>query len=716
MSLRELKIQEGYRSSSGNIVDEFYLPVLSESVEYSRAVGYFNSSSLAKAAKGITAFIENGGKMKLIASPQLDEKDIEAIKKGYADRENVIKEAVMRELSKVNNEIVQKRLEFLAWLVAEKLLDIRFALVENYHGIYHEKLGVLTDKKGNKIAFGGSSNETLGGIYSNFESIDVFRSWIEAEENRVKTKIQYFNDLWENKTNKLEIIEFSEAAKREIFEKFKINLQPLLDPESSEYNSSESSQVQSEGEGDYEYTIGIPGYIQLRDYQKKAITSWFKNKSRGLLNLATGNGKTIKALSSSTPLIEQILKNDDQPLTIVVVCPYRHLVTQWDENAREFGYRPIKCFESRRTWNKKFNSAISNVNAEVKDDLFVITTNSTFSGNEFQRLLSNLNQPLLFIVDEVHNLGSKKMRNQLPKYAEFRLGLSATPERWYDEGGTKGLYEYFGKPVFEYGLKKAIEENHLTPYNYYPITVPLTDDELYEYLRISERITYLMADDEHDINDENGPLKILLLKRARITATAQNKLEYLKNELLDNNLTKSSHNLIYCGTGRVEMETEEEEEEIKQIKAATRLLGNKLGMLNSAYVAETDTAKRKNLLKNFANGDIQALVAIRCLDEGVDVPATRRAFILASSTNPRQFIQRRGRVLRKHEGKKLAEIWDFIVIPPVDAIQGSSFNYERKLIEKELKRVIEFTKLARNGAQADRMLLDLKKQYNLLHI
>lgn len=714
MGFKELDIQEGYRSNDGNIVDQFYLPVLSESVEYCRAVGYFNSSSLAKAAKGVTALIKNGGNMKLIASPHLEEHDIEAIKKGYKEREKVVKEAVFRNFKQSKNQIVQKRLEFLAWLVAENLLDIKLALLVENYGIYHEKLGLLTDKEGNKIAFSGSSNETLGGVYSNFESIDVFCSWVEGEENRVHQKAQYFNALWKNETNKLEIIEFSEAEKREIFKRFRTNSQPTIDPESSESELPNANKVQSEWELFENFIVKIPEEIHLREYQKRAIANWFQNKAQGVLKMATGTGKTITGLSAATTLRKHLLQNDRQPLSIVVVCPYKHLVTQWEENAREFGYQPIKCFESRHTWNSQFNSAITAVNANVKNNLFVITTNSTFSGNEFQKLIKNLKQPLLFIVDEAHNLGSKKLRNQLPDFAEFRLGLSATPERWYDEEGTEELYKYFGEPVFEYGLKKAIEEKHLTQYNYYPVLVPLTDEELEEYLKISEKITYMMASEEHDIDDENSPLNKLLIKRARITANAQNKLDYLEQEIINHDLTQTTHNLIYCGDGRVDIETQEEE--IRQIEAATRLLGNKLGMLNSSYVAETSTDKRENLLKNFSEGEIQALVAIRCLDEGVDVPATRRAFILASSTNPRQFIQRRGRVLRKHEGKKLAEIWDFIVIPPPESIQGVSFNYERKLIEKELKRVIEFTKLARNGAQANNMLLDLKKQYNLLHL
>lgn len=714
MSFKEIDIQESYRSDKGNIVDQFYLPVLSKGIEYWRAVGFFNSASLAKAAKGVTSLIKNGGKMKLIASPQLDEQDVEALKKGYEQREDIIKRSILKEFEHVESEVVRKRLRFLAWLVADELLDIRFALVREGYGIYHEKIGILKDTEGNTIAFGGSPNETLGGIYSNFESIDVFRSWVEGEESRVQDKVGYFENLWKNKTRKLEVIDFSEASKREIFEQFKPKNRPTGDPESS--ISNETTSVMDEGKS-YERRnlkeIKIPDYIDLRPYQKEAIAKWFEKSGQGVLKMATGTGKTITALSAATSLREH-LKENNQPLTIIVVCPYQHLVTQWDENASEFGYKPIKCFKSRSLWNKRLNSSITSVNAKVKDDLFIITTNSTFSGNEFQKLIENLRQPLLFIVDEVHNLGSRKLRSQLPNYAEFRLGLSATPERWYDEEGTESLYDYFGDPVFEYGLEKAINNGFLTPYDYHPVLVPLTDDELQEYLEISKKVTVMMASGNFDLEDEHGPLSQLLINRARITATAKNKLSCLQDEFEKHDLINSIHNLVYCGDGSVDLEIQDEE--MRQIEAVTRLLGNEMGMLNSAYIAETDTEKRKTLLKNFERGEIQALVAIRCLDEGVDVPATKRAFILASSTNPRQFIQRRGRVLRKSEGKEKAEIWDFIVIPPFEAVQGSSFSIERKLIEKELRRVTEFTKLARNGAQANNKLLEIKKQYNLLHL
>ena len=716
MSFLSYIIKDAYRSDEGNIVDQFYLPVLNKSIEYNRAVGYFTSSSLAMASKGITALIKNGGRMNLIASPQLDEKDVEAIKKGYEKRELIIKEAALKELKRIDNNIVKRRLEFLAWLVAENRLDIKFAIVKKGRGIYHEKFGILKDKDGNVIAFSGSPNETVGGIYSNFESIDVFRSWVPGEEQRVKNKSEYFDNLWNDRTKLLEIINFSDADKRELFKEVNTHKKPLSDPESDDYNrlNDLASDMDIQYSEKNSNSINQPAHIKLFPYQKDAISAWFENKARGFLKMATGTGKTITALSATTILRRFLKDEDDTSLTTLVVCPYRHLVTQWYQNARGYGYKPIKCFESKHKWDRQLSSAITAVNAGAKDDLFIIATNSTFAGSAFQNIIKNIRKPLLIIVDEAHNIGSKKLQNYLPDFAEFRLGLSATPERWFDDEGTQRLYEYFGEPVFEYGLKEAIKNGFLTEYNYYPVLVPLTDSELYEYLEISKRISVLSQTGKFDLDDENNPVNKLLIERARITSSAKNKIEFLKKELLSNKIDSTYHNLIYCGDGSVDTETQEYE--VRQIEAVTKLLGNELNMLVSTYVAETSTEMRENLLDNFAKGNIQALVAIRCLDEGVDVPITKRAFILASSSNPRQFIQRRGRVLRKSDGKDVAEIWDFIVLPPFEAIEDGNFNIERKLVERELKRVVEFTELANNGPQANEKLMEVKKHYNLTHL
>ena len=308
-------------------------------------------------------------------------------------------------------------------------------------------------------------------------------------------------------------------------------------------------------------------------------------------------------------------------------------------------------------------------------------------------------------------MGAPSSRESLPENAAFRLGLSATPERWFDDTGTQSLLKYFGQIVFELGLRDAISIGALCKYDYFPHIVELTSDELAQYLEITAQIGRVSGHDsaggDSDASDEK--VKMLLIRRAQLIAVARNKLPRLEEAIRP--LARTTHNLVYCGTGKVEME---DDASVRQLDAVVQLLGNDLGMCVNSYTAETYLDERDELRKHFVDGTLQALVAIRCLDEGIDIPETRRAFILASSSNPKQFIQRRGRILRQALGKKLAEIHDFLVIPPSDAFTSDLFAIERKLLRKELLRVLEFAELADNGPKAMEILLPLRMKYSLL--
>jgi superfamily II DNA or RNA helicase len=339
-----------------------------------------------------------------------------------------------------------------------------------------------------------------------------------------------------------------------------------------------------------------------------------------------------------------------------------------------------------------------------------IATNATFSSEAFQSALAQMPASTLFIADEMHNLGAPKMRKALPENVKYRLGLSATPDRKHDTDGTAALFDYFGPMVFELGLREAIEMGALTKYRYFPVVVEFDDEELEEYMELSDRIgkRMMMAGDDPD---EDEMLMALLIRRARLIASARAKIPKLLQLLGDKR--ESTHNLVYCGDGRVEDESEDGE---RQVEATVRALGNELGMAVNRYTADVDVDRRDDLRDRFASGELNALVAIRCLDEGVDIPETRRAFILASSSNPRQFIQRRGRVLRRSEGKKEAEIYDFIVVPPAPLDDAPINETEKRLMARELERVIEFAELAVNGPEALAELRDLRTRYDLLQL
>jgi DNA phosphorothioation system restriction enzyme len=602
-----------------------------------------------------------------------------------------------------SSDIVAERLGFLAWLIADGLLDIKIAILDDNRevGVYHEKLGIFADAAGNVVVFTGSSNESTGGLITNFESIDVFRSWVTADQNRISRRIEDFEALWSNTTPKLKVYEFPEAARKRLLT-YRQPTVPRRDPE--------------EPTTAYELVdLGVPKLpvgLEIRDYQKQAVQTWFEANGRGVWRMATGTGKTIAALAALSQLYVALRKRG-RSLTSVVVCPFRHLVTQWGLEAKRFGITPILCHGAREDWADSLRYATRAAADRHIPFVLAIATNATFQSVDFQDLLAPIRSDFFFIADEVHNLGAAGLRRALPANATQRLGLSATPERWYDEIGTQALYEYFGAVVYELGLADAIRMGALCKYDYFPQLVELEVDELEVYADLTRRIAELVGEGDGELTADvsNPSVKSLLIKRARLLALARGKIPALRTVVTP--LARSSHNLFYCGDGRVQYEPDADDR--RQVDAVVRLLGKDLSMAVAPYTAETPMDERSDLRKGFADGALQGIVAIRCLDEGVDIPETRRAFILASSSNPKQFIQRRGRVLRRAPGKTMAEIHDFIVIPPPDS-PDEAFEIERRLLRRELDRVVRFAQLADNGPQALRVLLPVRDKYHLLDV
>lgn len=704
--LSSLQLKASYRSNRDHLLLDFYIPCLQEAALYSRAVGYFTSSVLSLAARGLRSFISKRGQMRLVASPYFNSEDVEAIKKGYKKREEVISQALARGLLEgFESHVVRDRLGFLAWMIGEGLLDIKIAVLEEGDsvGLYHEKIGVFEDREGNRVAFTGSANESAGGLLSNFESIQVFRSWVTSDTERIAPLLADFDDLWNNRTRSLSIYEFPDAVRRELLKLRPKNL-PEIDPEETSTRSHSFTESKNLG------YPRVPKTLDIRDYQKKAVENWFAAGGRGLFRMATGTGKTVAALALMTQLY-RALQKENRGLVTIVVCPFKHLVSQWAEQAEKFDILPIKCMESRQSWLNQLAESVSAVRDGHFPFLLGITTTSTFQGTAFQDVLQRIRSNVLLIADEVHNMGAENLRQSLPENAEFRLGLSATPERWFDEAGTQSILDYFGKVVFELGLAQAIAIGALTKYDYFPHLVEFTSEELSEYLDICAQIGRLSFVGESDTEATDDRVKLLLIKRAGLIGMARNKLPKLVEVLAP--LRSTTHNLVYCGSGNVEVR---DDESMRQVDAAVSLLGNTLRMRVNSYTAETYLEERDHLREQFAAGALQALVAIRCLDEGVDIPETRRAFILASSTNPKQFIQRRGRILRLAKGKDLAEIHDFLVTPSLESLTDDLFAVERKLLRRELLRVVEFAKLADNGPQAMATLLPLRSRFNLLDV
>lgn len=705
VAFTDLNLLKHYKTYKHNIVKEFYTPVLQESVLYQRSVGFFSSTALIELTKGIAGIVKNGGKIQFIVSPYLSEEDVAAIQKGY-EKKKIIEQALLREYKEPENYFQEERLNLLSHLIENGNLEIKVAFTppNKSTGMYHEKVGIVTDAEGNKIVFTGSLNETINAFYNNYESIVVFTSWEESRQYAEEMQND-FDTLWNNEDTDLEIIEFPEVVK----EKIKLNQKPKINYDIDEEEMVEESPVQK----------GVPRMppgFDLRDYQKDAIEKWEENNYCGIFDMATGTGKTYTGLGAVTKLYEA-----KKRLAIIIVCPYQHLVEQWVEDIELFNLLPTIGYSSskQKNWKKRLEDDILDFSIGVIDCFCFVTTNATYSSKFVCEQMKYLGKDTLLLVDESHNFGSPNLRNKLYPNIEYRLALSATLDRHGDEEGTDCLKTYFGEKCIQYDLKRAIKEGKLTPYYYYPVVVYLDEDEMEQYRDISYRVSKECHKDKHGNLKITDKGKRLLLQRARIVAGAKNKLVELKK--LMQNYKNDTHILVYCGATRVQTfeydESEHDEEGERQIVAVSKILGNELGMKVTHFTSNESAEEREVIKRRFASADpYQAIVAIKCLDEGVNIPSIKTAFILASTTNPKEYIQRRGRVLRLASNKPYAVIYDFVtLVRPLEEVNpySTDYNCERALAKRELARIKEFGEIALNSRDSDELINDLECAYEL---
>lgn len=720
MSLKDYLIKSEYRSLIDDMVRDFYIPCLENAVSYRRAVGFFSSSSLVEVSQGIAKMAQNGGKIRIVASPYLSDEDIEAIKTGYENRKEVIEQALLRQLHEPVNYYASERMNMLANLVADGILDIRIAYTMDRSGMgmYHEKMGIIEDNEGNIIAFSGSNNESATAMSINYETMDVFRNWGDSsEKERVQLKCNAFHSIWNNNEPNIEVMEFENITKA-LIEKYR-RKSTNFNIDKEEYPDG----VSAEGERSIDKTTIAPRRpegFELRDYQVEAIDKWEEQDFKGIFDMATGTGKTYTGLGAAARLSKRL----EDRLALIIVCPYQHLVEQWVEDIVLFGMKPIIGYSSsiQRSWKKNLESAIRDQKLKVRKREFFcfVTTNATFSSEFVQNQLSKIRSDILLMVDEAHNFGADNLRRLLLPNYKYRLALSATLDRHGDLQGTEALYRYFGGKCIEYSLEKAIGEGKLTPYKYYPVIVSLSDIELQEYDNLTTQIAKCLTKDKRGktVLSEKG--KRLALQRSRLVAGASGKIQALEKYIMP--YIEDKHILVYCGATTVFDGNQEnmqiDNDEIRQIDLVTDLLGNKLHMKVSQFTSKENVEERNILKREFADGsNLQALIAIKCLDEGVNIPKIKTAFILASTNNPKEYIQRRGRVLRLAEGKDYAEIYDFITLPrkldEVTGITEEQMKRELTLVKNELCRAEEFARIALNSVTASAILDDIRTAYDL---
>lgn len=655
----------------------------------------------------------------MVASPYLSDEDVEAIKSGYAMRDQVVKEAIRREMTEGKTPFEKARLNLLANLISDNILDIKIAFTEDSDrmGMYHEKMGIITDAEGNRVAFAGSMNESATAMTLNYESIDVFCSW-KGEEDRVIAKENAFASIWNDTEPNIKIIDFPEL-KQEIIEKYKRSV-PDFEIDKKEYAPDIDTVLHTDLGVYSEYGPKFPEWFKLHDYQDEAITEWQKRNYRGIFDMATGTGKTYTGLGALTTLS----KNIGHKLAAIIVCPYQHLVEQWVEDILKFNIDPIIGYSdsSQKDWPKRLKDAIRDQKLKVRGKEFFcfICTNATFSSDYVQTQLAKIKSDTLLMVDEAHNFGAPYLSCLLYDNYKYRLALSATLDRHNDEEGTAKLYDFFGEKCIEYTLDRAIEEKKLTKYKYYPIVVTLTEEELEAYDNLSYEIGKCIMKGKNGKMELSSRGEKLALKRSRIVAGAKNKLTMLEEVIQP--YIHDKHILVYCGaTKGLEQNqdrTDVDSEDIRQIDAVTDLLGNKLGMEVSQFTSKESVEEREVLKREFSAGDtLKVLIAIKCLDEGVNIPKIKTAFILASTTNPKEYIQRRGRVLRLAEGKEYAEIYDFITLPydteSVTSLTEAQVKRNSTLVKNELRRAEEFSRIAVNMVESASLIDEIKDAYGI---
>jgi len=684
----ELILEESYFSGldGGNLVEDFYLPVLEKAISYDRVAGYFSSASLSAAAKGIAGLIKNGGKMRLVTSHAFTLGDVNRLQ-SVADSKELEQEmlegfeASVAVLDGLQNAIARDHFLAMCWMLANDKLEIKVVIPKGADLTkltpteiekFHPKFGILSDNFGNQIAFSGSVNETRYAWTRNDENMDVFQSWLPGRTSYINPKQERFNRYWNRAEDKnWYVLDLPEAVRQKI----------VLDYAPDDLPDSVKSSLPAEPT-----TYGLS-----RKYQSDAVASWVKNDYSGILAMATGTGKTRTAAAC----INEAASNGS--LLTIVVVPYRHIGEQWV--AELSGRSPI--FVSGK-WREKLGKLKADASLGRLANLTLVVVKNTAASSDFVSSVSALSQSFdhtLLVGDEVHWLGAPSLQAALLECADYRLGLSATYKRYFDDLGTELLQRYFRDVVFRFPLEKALAASDdngnriLTPYRYHPVFVNLTDSESEKYWSFTRQILALKAKKKATHEDQKK-LEKLFLYRAEIGKNAQNKVPRLK-ELLEDFELKLKNTLIYCSN-------------FSQMEAVQEVL-SKFDVFPQKVTGEESTtpskyfnmkSERQHILEGFAQGNLDVLLAIDCLDEGVDIPSAQIGIILASSGNEKEFIQRRGRLMRVSPGKDVAEIFDFCVLP--SGTQDASGI--KNLMRVELARIVEFSENALNGEQVRQLV------------
>lgn len=699
MSFKNLDIKMSYESGIDDMVEGFYTPVLSEAVRYDRIAGFFSSSCLAVVARGMSSFFVNGGRMRLITSPILNSSDADIIRKFAKEPQSLTAKDLGLDLDNIQDEFVTNHVKALGWLLSQKLLDIKLAVVYNSlgqistieeqseEGLFHQKVGILYDKEGNVLTFSGSINETAAAWVNNDEEFKVFRSWNETSAY-CEGDIHKFDDIWNNKRQNTQTFALPEAVCEKL-----IQYSADFDKDSISIENYKKEKKQS-------FSFLDPS-ISLFEYQKAALLKWKRNDCRMLFEMATGTGKTRTAIGGI-----KYLMNINKRLFVIISTPQGTLSKQWAEEVAKLNVIPNMSAiidGTNSQWKADLKTMLLRNAVGMADICVIYTTHNTASSNVFGEILSkNLSSKtkVLFVGDEAHWLGAKHFRNALNDNYDYRIGLSATPSRWFDDSGTKILVDYFGKCSYEFTLKDALtkvnpltNKHFLVDYYYNISKVSLTEAEYIDYCAYTERITklYRMKDSDPEIAER---VERLIEQRADIVKNAENKFQEF-SRIIDNLQAKGELEDLIVFVSPQQMQR------VQEILLNKRIFFHKL--TEEEGTREMDIygglTERQFIIQKFKSRDYQLLIAIKCLDEGIDIPSARRGILMSSSTNPREYVQRIGRVIRQATNKPFAYLFD-ICVDSAQGLTGDELEVEKKIRKKEITRLKEISECAINSAEA----------------
>jgi len=697
MGFKDLvNLKNGYDSGiDDDILNEFYVPVLKEAISYKRIAGFFSSSSLSIASRGIAGLISNGGTMQMIVSPRLSPEDISMMEKATNDPQEVLSNIMLREFDDVETMLRKKRVDALGWLMAKGLLRIKVATVYNSNGklmseeeieesgLFHIKVGVLQDKEGEIITFSGSVNETASAWVRNVEEFKVFKYWDDGQRESAQIDIDKFDQYWNGQSSRVKISDLPDAVSRKLVTRAPQSFDKLQ--EEILYEEKEEKKV-----------------AQLTfkpfPYQLEALSVWKKNH-RAIFEMATGTGKT----KTAEVCINDFFNSETGSLVVFIICPQDTLAKQWLEDIKVSGLEwdnYVIADSDSPGWKAKLEYALLALNVEragKKDKLFVYSTFDTYCGADFISLVKQykMNAKYFIIGDEAHGLGSPQRSKGFLDVYDYRLGLSATPDRWFDDYGTSLVTDFFGEDRYYFTLKQALNtvnpitgKTYLTPYEYKPWFVTLTDDELIKYNNLSKSIIKNLGKAKTDSLIAEKVEQLMFL-RADIHKSAENKYKAFK-EILNEIGDEIQNAIIFVSPGQID--------EVLQILNSKHIRAHRFTSEEGKAAEKRygGISEREHLIRAFKAGDYQALVAMKCLDEGIDIPSAEIGIVLASSTNPREYIQRIGRVIRYSKGKEKAVLYDVIVEPSFTGINPELDKIERKIFRKEMVRINEISDNAIN--------------------